>query len=171
MGYAASIAQPFPPRNKGYRSVSVRPRIVVVSARQLTGERRQFQHLELLVVRKSEYKGKMMGMEYTPDDAVLTEMGKVTIRHSFLDWTLNRTIKGGIARVGRTGPARASADRDRTEIAGGHYSGTLRGDKRSAYEGRGVSPRSRSQAPRRKATRQPELSLRVLTSLFAQVCD
>lgn len=45
------------------------------------------------MIEKSDYKGKMMGMEYTPDDAVLAEMGKVTIRHSFLDWTLNRTIK------------------------------------------------------------------------------
>jgi hypothetical protein len=45
------------------------------------------------MIEKSAYKGKMMGMEYTPDDAVLAEMGKVTIRHSFLDWTLNRTIK------------------------------------------------------------------------------
>jgi hypothetical protein len=42
---------------------------------------------------KSKAKGKMMAMEYTPDDAVLMEMGRVTVRHGFLDWTLNRTIK------------------------------------------------------------------------------
>lgn len=42
---------------------------------------------------KSKAKGKLMGMEYMPADDVLVEMGRITIRHSFLDWTLNRTIK------------------------------------------------------------------------------
>ena len=39
-------------------------------------------------------KGKLMAMAHLPDDpALLAAVGAVTIRHSFLDWTLNRTIK------------------------------------------------------------------------------
>lgn len=39
-------------------------------------------------------KGKLMAMAYMPvDAALLAAVGRVTIRHGFLDWTLNRTIK------------------------------------------------------------------------------
>ena len=40
------------------------------------------------------YKGKLMAMAHMPvDEQLLAAIGRVTIRHGFLDWTLNRTIK------------------------------------------------------------------------------
>lgn len=39
-------------------------------------------------------KGKLMAMAHMPlDDKLLAAVGRVTVRHAFLDWTLNRTIK------------------------------------------------------------------------------
>jgi hypothetical protein len=39
-------------------------------------------------------KGKLMALAHLPADGeLLAAVGRVSIRHSFLDWTLNRTIK------------------------------------------------------------------------------
>lgn len=93
IGYTASIARPFSPRNQGIEAFLSALEAWPMVKGDRPAKQRQSDYLELLMTEKSDYKGKMMWMEYAPDDAVLAEMGKVTIRHSFLDWTLNRTIK------------------------------------------------------------------------------